>query len=232
MTGPAGSRWTATLDSTGLEGRKVADDEALRVATFGVFDAAEQDVRDAYASTAVSVDVVFTDGSRLSGTGATDQYGTPLEPRAKYDAKTAWPDQWQSRTVDLPAGRTIDRIELSGWLPPRISAQGAKEERTSTGFVDRVEIIPSAPVINEPIDHVKTTRGTFSTAAFSRGNCAPLVSRPNGFVFGVPMTDAGDRRWPYLVPAEELGGRRRRRAAGASAHAGLRNLAHPVTVDG
>ncbi|MFT3716349.1 MAG: GH92 family glycosyl hydrolase [Gordonia sp. (in: high G+C Gram-positive bacteria)] len=200
VTAPAGSHWHATITGTGLEGRTVGAGDALRVATFGVFDADEKDVRDAYASTAVSVDVLFTDGTRLSESGAADQYGIPLDAAAQYAAKTAWPDQWASRTVPLAAvkGKTIQQVELTGWLPPRIDSSPGGE-RTSRGFVDRIEIVPADVRSDdaEPIDHVKTTRGTFSSGAFSRGNCAPLVSRPHGFVFGLPMTDAGNRCWPY-----------------------------------
>ena len=49
----------------------------------------------------------------------------------------------------------------------------------------------------ERIHHVRTTRGTHSSDRFSRGNCAPLVAPPHGSVFGLPMTDAGNRGWPY-----------------------------------
>ncbi len=173
-------------------------DTALRCAVFAVFDDAEPDVRDGYASTAVAIDVVFDDGTRLSDVDPVDQYGTPLEPAAQYAAQRLGVDQWSSRTVALEAvaGRTIARVEVTGVVPDRVG--GGHRPREQHGFLDRIDLVEQvADVDAEPVDHVRTTRGTFSSDRFSRGGCAPLVAVPHGFVFGLPMTDGGNRGWPY-----------------------------------
>ncbi len=197
VTGAAGRSWHAVVPGTGLEGRVPGPDEALRFALFPVFDDAEPDVRDGYAATAATVDLVFTDGTRLSQTGAADQYGVPLEPAAQYAARLLAVDQWSSRTVPLAAAadRTVERVEVRGWLPPREGTRRGR--RTTAGFVDRLDVIAVGPASDQPIEHVRSTRGTFSSDRFSRGNCAPLVALPHGFVFGLPMTDGGNRGWPY-----------------------------------
>ncbi len=86
-----------------------------------------------WAATAFALDVVFTDGTRLSsgdadaradgGDAATrldggaaaarDQYGDRVTPAAQDDARKQWVDQWNRRTVDLSAhaGRVVDRLE-------------------------------------------------------------------------------------------------------------------------
>ncbi|MFT4201063.1 GH92 family glycosyl hydrolase [Gordonia sp. (in: high G+C Gram-positive bacteria)] len=196
VTGVPGQQWRSTITETGLEGTTVPAGSALRFAVFAVFDDAEPDVRDGYAATAVALDVVFDDGSRLSGKAVVDQYGVRLDPRAQYAAKMCGVDQWSSRTVSLSgvAGKTIERIELVGVVPEWINGKG---ERTQVGYVDRIDIVAEPTGDADPVDLVRTTRGTFSSDRFSRGGCAPLVAVPHGFVFGLPMTDGGNRGWPY-----------------------------------
>ncbi|QKT09256.1 glycoside hydrolase family 92 protein [Gordonia sp. X0973] len=105
-------------------------------------------------------------------------------------------DQWSSRTVTLAGvgGKTVERVELTGWVPARVEPDA--REREQAGFVDAVALVEVSESA-DPIDRVRTTRGTFSSDRFSRGGCAPLVAVPHGFVFGLPMTDAGNRGWPY-----------------------------------
>ena len=69
-------------------------------------------------ATAFSVDLLFTDGTRLSEV-AHDQYGIAVTPEAQDDARMSWVDQWNRRTVDLSvlAGRTVERAEAS-WAAP------------------------------------------------------------------------------------------------------------------
>ncbi|MFT3900943.1 MAG: GH92 family glycosyl hydrolase [Gordonia sp. (in: high G+C Gram-positive bacteria)] len=198
FTGKPGHPWRTVVVDTGLEGREVPAGAALRFAVFGVFDADEPDVRDGYAATAVAVDLLFTDGTRLSDRRPVDQYGTVLDPVAQYEARMHGVDQWSSRTVSLVAvaGRTVERVELAGVVPFRFD--GRPHPRVQNGFVDRIDIVDDESAVpGEPIDFVRTTRGTFSSDRFSRGGCAPLVAVPHGFVFGLPMTDGGNRGWPY-----------------------------------
>lgn len=140
---------------------------------FPVFDDVEPDVLDGYAATAVGVDVVFEDGARLSDGGAPDQYGVPVDPRSQYEARMLAVDQWSSRTIVLRgwAGRTVDRVELIGWVPAR--ADGDHGDRQQHGYVDRIDIVAAAGPPRSPVEAVRTTRGTFSSDRFSRGGCAP-----------------------------------------------------------
>jgi predicted alpha-1,2-mannosidase len=185
------------LADTGLEGATVPVGAALRFAVFPCFDDSEPDVRDGYAATAVAVDLVYTDGSRLSGHESVDQYGIVVDPQAQYGSQLLSVDQWSARTVALDggSGKTVQRVELCGVVPARTDGSG--RERLQHGFVDSFGLVDVSPAEAEPVDCVRTTRGSFSSDRFSRGGCAPLVAVPHGFVFGLPMTDGGNRGWPY-----------------------------------
>ena len=180
---------------------RVALGEELRFAVFPVLDRDRVDIRDAYAATAVVVDLVFDDGSRLSAAGARDQYGVPLDARTRFDAKTIAVDQWTLTRValDAVAGRTVTRAEL------RVAVVGGSDGITRVdGYLDALAIgpVPAPPV--DLVDRVRTTRGSHSNGGFSRGNTAPIVAMPHGGVFGIPVTDASTRRWPYKWADTEL----------------------------
>ncbi|WIB16474.1 GH92 family glycosyl hydrolase [Curtobacterium sp. MCPF17_050] len=158
---------------------------------------------------------------------ARDQYGDAVTPEAQDDARKQWVDQWNRRTVDLSAvaGKVVDRLEArlgradgpasaDGPDPavdravradagPAADAASAATVRTVRGWLDDVRIEPAGPGTGavppggRPLDSVRTTRGTHSSGTFSRGNNAPLVGLPHGGVFGLPMTNASDSRWPY-----------------------------------
>ncbi len=158
----------------------------------------EADLEHLWDATACSLDLVCTDGTRLSD-HARDQYGDALTPEAQDAARKQWVDQWNRRAVDLAplAGRVVDRLEArlgSAVRPP--SDDGARP--ALRGWLDDVRIGPPArPAPRTPLEHVRTTRGTQASSRFSRGNTAPLVALPHGGVFGLPMTDASSNRWPY-----------------------------------
>ncbi|PZF63592.1 glycoside hydrolase family 92 protein [Curtobacterium sp. MCPF17_047] len=180
----------------------------------GQTEPAEADLDGFWAATAFALDIVFTDGTRLSvGSGtdsARDQYGDIVTPEAQDDARKQWVDQWNRRTVDLSAhaGRVVDRLEARLGRTDRPAPAPAPDPtdgvvRTVRGWLDDVRIEPAGPATGalpadaRPLDHVRTTRGTHSSGTFSRGNNAPLVGLPHGGVFGLPMTNAADSRWPY-----------------------------------
>ncbi|MFD6325121.1 GH92 family glycosyl hydrolase [Streptomyces sp. NPDC058442] len=147
-----------------------------------------------YDATHVSVDLVFTDGSRLSDLRATDQHGFPLTPRGQGASKVLYVNQWNnvtSRIGSVAAGRTVDRIlvaydspkgpaKFRGWLDD-ISLTTVEPERTKTHLSD----------------HAVTTRGTNSSSGFSRGNNFPATAVPHGFNFWTPVTNAGSLSWLY-----------------------------------
>ncbi|PZF57458.1 glycoside hydrolase family 92 protein [Curtobacterium sp. MCSS17_008] len=162
----------------------------------------EADLEHFWDATACSLDVVFTDGTRLSDAApdrtATDQYGTRLTPEAQAAARTQWVDQWNRRAVDLTpsAGRVVDRLEARlGSATP--STPGDAARPALRGWLDDVRLGRARPAPETPLGRVRTTRGTQASSRFSRGNTAPLVGLPHGGVFGLPMTDASSNRWPY-----------------------------------
>ncbi|ROQ16405.1 putative alpha-1,2-mannosidase [Curtobacterium sp. PhB171] len=170
----------------------------------GATEPTEADLPHFWDATAFAVDVVFTDGTRLSehqavrGGQARDQYGDPLTPEAQDAARKQWVDQWNRRAVDLTpfAGLVVDRLEAR--LGSDTQPSDADGERPALrGWLDDVRIAPARPAPVTPLDHVRTTRGTQASSRFSRGNNAPLVGIPHGGVFGLPMTDASSNRWPY-----------------------------------
>jgi predicted alpha-1,2-mannosidase len=163
----------------------------------GVTEPSDADLAHFWDATAFAVDVVFTDGSRLTD-AARDQYGDALTPEAQDAARKQWVDQWNRRAVDLTpfAGRVVDRLEAR--LGPAAHPAPDDGARPALrGWLDDVRIEPARPTPATPLDHVRTTRGTQASSRFSRGNDAPLVGLPHGGVFGLPMTDASSNRWPY-----------------------------------
>ncbi|MBC7274222.1 MAG: glycoside hydrolase family 92 protein [Streptomyces sp.] len=147
-----------------------------------------------YDATNVSVDLVFTDGTSLSGLRATDQHGFPLSPRGQGAAKVLYVNQWNnvvSRIGSVAAGKTVDRILLAYDSP-----KGPAKFR---GWLDDVSLKPVAP--EKPKAHLSdyavTTRGTNSTGGFSRGNNFPATAVPHGFNFWTPVTNAGTLSWLY-----------------------------------
>ncbi len=195
----------------GSGGRVVAPGDELSWVWFpertlpqGATEPTEADLPHFWDATAFAVDVVFTDGTRLSehaaahGGHACDQYGDALTPEAQDAARKQWVDQWNRRAVDLTpfAGLAVDRLEVR--LGSDTQPSDADGERPALrGWLDDVRIAPARPAPVTPLDHVRTTRGTQASSRFSRGNNAPLVGIPHGGVFGLPMTDASSNRWPY-----------------------------------
>ena len=147
-----------------------------------------------YPSTYASVDLAFTDGTKLSDLGATDQNGAVLSPGGQAASKTLYTNQWnlrRSRIGDVAAGKTIDRILVAYDNPDGPADFG--------GWIDDIDIGPAKPqpARNQPSDWVVTTRGTNSSGSFSRGNNIPAAAVPHGFNFWTPVTNAGTLSWLY-----------------------------------
>ncbi|MFC8734531.1 GH92 family glycosyl hydrolase [Luteimicrobium sp. NPDC057192] len=162
----------------------VGPDSRLSYLVFPDFDEKKLDRASSY----VSIDLAFTDGTYLSDLGAVDQHGVALTPRAQGDSHTVYPLQWNHQQADIgkvAAGKTIDRILLSFDAPKgAVDARGWIDDLTITGN-------PKDPVRRHPSDWVLTTRGTQSNGDYSRGNSFPATAVPNGFNFWTPTTDAG-----------------------------------------
>ncbi|WP_167467534.1 GH92 family glycosyl hydrolase [Streptomyces rishiriensis] len=147
-----------------------------------------------YAATHVSVDLAFTDGTYLSGLGASDQYGFPLSPRGQGAAKVLYVNQWNdvvSGIGAVAAGKTVDRILLAYDSPG-----GPARFR---GWVDDIALRAAAPEPRKEhlSDYALTTRGTHSSGGFSRGNTFPATAVPHGFNFWTPVTNASSLGWLY-----------------------------------
>ncbi|GAB2603450.1 GH92 family glycosyl hydrolase [Pseudactinotalea suaedae] len=188
---------THTVRLPELQGRRIGAGQQLIWALLpqGLPDelsdvTALDELDDLWAGTAVSLDLVADDGSRLSATGAVDQYGVRLDPVAQADARMMWVDQWNLRRVDLDGwdGRSIAQVELVVRACPG---------RVVTVFVDGVALAAVPEIGAEPVEQVRTTRGSHSAPAFSRGNTAPLVGVPHGRLYAVPVTDAAAPDWVY-----------------------------------
>ncbi|MGW0878261.1 GH92 family glycosyl hydrolase [Streptomyces sp. NPDC002671] len=169
---------------------KVGGDTQL---SYRIFPSMADGDRD-YDATNVSVDLAFTDGTYLSGLGATDQHGFPLSPRGQGESKALYVNQWNnvvSRIGPVAAGKTVDRI-LVGYDSP----SGPAKFR---GWIDDLALRPVPP--QEPKAHLSdyalTTRGTNSSGSFSRGNNFPATALPHGFNFWTPVTNASSLSWLY-----------------------------------
>ncbi|MFJ5772749.1 GH92 family glycosyl hydrolase [Streptomyces sp. NPDC093094] len=161
--------------------------------SYRIFPSMADGDRD-YDATNVAVDLVFTDGTRLSGLGARDRHGFALSPRGQGDAKILYVNQWNhvaSRIGSVAAGRTVDRI-----LVAYDSPAGPAKFR---GWLDDVTLkaVPKERPKAHLSDYAVTTRGTHSSGGFSRGNNFPATAVPHGFNFWTPVTNAGSLSWLY-----------------------------------
>lgn len=179
-----------------LEGSVIGPRDELRWAVLpqGLPDGMEdvedlEELDDLWAGTAVTVDLL-TDSGCLDDHEVRDQYGVASTPDAQAAAKHLWVDQWNLRRVPLGAlaGQTVQEASVVVRASPR---------RPVTVFVDAVQLAPAPELGAEPVDQVRTTRGSHSSPQFSRGNTAPLVGVPHGRLYGVPVTDADDPCWVY-----------------------------------
>nr|WP_246430536.1 GH92 family glycosyl hydrolase [Streptomyces rectiverticillatus] len=156
------------------------------------------EVDQRYPATHVALDLAFTDGTYLSDLGAVDQHGAPLTPRGQADSRTLYANQWnnrESRIGAVAAGKSVARV-----LVAYDSPAGPAKFR---GWVDDVSLAP-APAERPPAhlaDYAVTTRGTHSSASFSRGNTFPATAVPHGFNFWTPVTNAGAMDWLYQYAA-------------------------------
>ncbi|MFF9135001.1 GH92 family glycosyl hydrolase [Streptomyces sp. NPDC014806] len=161
--------------------------------SYRIFPSMADGDRD-YDATNVSVDLAFTDGTYLSGLGATDQHGFALTPQGQGAAKVLYVNQWNnvvSAIGSVAAGKTVDRI-----LVAYDSPKGPARFR---GWLDDISLRPVPPERPKAhlADYAVTTRGTNSSGGFSRGNDFPATAMPHGFNFWTPVTNAGSLSWLY-----------------------------------
>ncbi|HWC24326.1 MAG TPA: GH92 family glycosyl hydrolase [Flexivirga sp.] len=172
-------------------GRRISNGDEL---SYKVFP--ERGSSSSYASTYVAIDLVFTDGTRMSATpDATDTDGSPISASGHGLKKVLYTDQWNSIHIDLSryAGKTVDKV-IAVYDNPD---DGGAGQKFSAWFDDlSVQRAPKTDLTNRA-SIVDTRRGTLSSGDFSRGNNLPATAMPNGFNFFTPMTNGKSRSWEY-----------------------------------
>lgn len=124
-------------DAPSPVGRTIAAGDVLRFFLFPELDAGQT-----WGATHVSLDLVLTDGSRLSEFEPRDQYGTTATARGLGEGKILYADQWNDVQVPLDAavGRTIAEVLLVADVPagsdadaPDSSDPDAEEQSAEEG---------------------------------------------------------------------------------------------------
>ncbi|GAA1387902.1 GH92 family glycosyl hydrolase [Luteococcus peritonei] len=93
--------------------------------------------------------------------------------------------QWN--VLDCPLDALTGRVELALDCP------------TGLGRL-WLQVLGSRPApepVDDPVEAVRTTRGSHSGRGFSRGNTFPATCLPHGFTMLTPVTDARTRMWTY-----------------------------------
>ncbi len=148
-----------------------------------------------YAALAVTVDVRFSDGKRLSDDlRVRDRYGFPITAEAQFAARWSMPEQWSADSVSL-----APRFGQDGVIEVVLGASSLLGQGVGivAGFVEIRVRESDWSHARTPAEQVDTRRGAHSGDRFSRGNTLPLVAVPHGFTFVTPATDASNSRWPY-----------------------------------
>jgi predicted alpha-1,2-mannosidase len=126
------------------------------------------------ASQYVAVDLLFTDGSKLSDTGAVASNGATLDPVQQGAALAT--DTWTPVQVSIPAaaaGKTVDKVLLAFGTGDVIATAG-QNDGYLRGWIDDVSIVHPLPplTVTAPADAaaVKDERFTGELASFTGGN--------------------------------------------------------------
>lgn len=173
------------------------------------------DAPDGFAADAVALDLVFASGARLSDHAPVDQYGVIVEARAQHEGRTLHPDQWNLVRVDLNAvaGEVVSRVEV------RVADTRTTDRSTTLhGWIEVLGFQPIPVEAERPVERARTRQGSMSSPGLSRGNTAPTVAVPGGFVGGIPVTRADSGRWPYSWHADNRADNRPALQAFATSH--------------
>ncbi len=141
----------------------------------------------AFMNESTMVDLLFTDGTRLSELGAEDMYGMPMTPAGQRDGKCLYTNQWNQVICTIgtvAAGKTVDQILLYYQMDE--STSGTADFLT---YFDDIELYNEAPFETDQLtDYVNVLRGSNSSSSFSRGLISPEVAVPHGFNMFTPET--------------------------------------------
>ncbi|WP_051266270.1 GH92 family glycosyl hydrolase [Nakamurella lactea] len=172
----AGNHADNVLLSGGQTGQRVAAGDVFSYAvrpqaTGGPFGDYVQN-----ASQYVAVDLLFTDGTRLSDSGALASNGATLEPEQQGGALT--PDTWTTVQVSIPAqaaGKTVDKVLLAFGTGDVVATAGHSDGYLR-GWIDDVSITHPLPAltVTAPADAaaVRGQEFTGTLASFTGGNGA------------------------------------------------------------
>lgn len=148
------------------------------------------------ASTYVSVDLAFSDGTYLHQLAkATDNDGIRMTPTAQGASGTLIANQWNYKALPLgraAAGKTIERI-LIAYSDPG-SADAFK------GYLDDLQIgTADKSAGSSPVRSVNILTGTNSDSKLPRGETVPAVGVPNGFAYWSPALNSSSAShfYPY-----------------------------------
>ncbi|MBR4748815.1 MAG: GH92 family glycosyl hydrolase [Abditibacteriota bacterium] len=149
-----------------------------------------------HVSQYVSLDLVFTDNTRLSELGARDRDGFLMGAPGQGAARRLITNQWNYICCDLSpyaAGKTVRDVVVCY----ENDVPGGNSYLLS--YFDDVYIGPRTPAAKtEPADYVLTTRGTNDNVTFSRGLNFPAACLPGGFNYWTPATSGtGSRIYSY-----------------------------------
>ncbi len=146
---------------------------------------------DNYSGHYAAVDLVFTDGTRLSQLNILDQNGHPVTPFEQGATRSLITQQWNYIEADLSAlaGKTVDQI-LFGYDRNQNPTNGTL---TAVTHLDALRLYDETPeTIVSKTQYVKTTRASyFDNTNIFRGTAFPSVNLPNGMMKIAPATSAG-----------------------------------------
>lgn len=186
-----GGRYSVTLFHN-LE-IPVTADTTLKYHIFPAMNGPHYDF--SYTQMYFGIDLVFTDGSRLSETGATDQNGTGVSPAAQGGSGILFTHQWNQvivRVGKFAPGRVIGKVVLSYEKP-------AGTGSFVTYFDDLSIYNQAGTVYSRPCHYINILRGTNDSPAFSRGLTAPAVLLPQAFNMYAPCTNhKSSKHYDYL----------------------------------
>ncbi len=155
-----------------------------------------------HTSKHMSIDLLFSDGTRLSQLDCTDQNGIGLHPRLQGDGDVLTTEQWnyvEAEIGEKAYGKTVCAILVY------FDMQSTKSPSPFLAYFDDVKLENKSDTVYEhPADYISILRGTNNTKSVSRGITTPLVTLPNGFNAYTPVNTA-DELLPYYYQEKAEG---------------------------
>lgn len=215
---PAGARSEASIPYLRLQDHPrlhvIATGDHLR-AILHPDPAPELEPAGDWPRTFIAVELLLSDGSRLSDHEPRDQYGALATARGQGEAKILRAGAWNEIQVDLTAcaGRTILDVLLVSDPPSALGSERRPAETEDAAASDEpapsggplagwvlpptVGPLPQDPPLDDLVSWVDTRRGTALDAELARGGMLPATALPNAFHQLAPLMSARDLLQPY-----------------------------------